>query len=193
MFSIGIEDNAQCANLSCWSEKTSEWLEQRKKEAEERHGKVLLLVEVNGSDRHTVASSVVGEEQYTNGCVNCESNVVIMDDRDSKEGDLFPSQCIDKVCFNRCSKKYEQSLAPKKPEPSKGNTEKTVKVSKSAVEADNKTAKKPSVASKPTAKVIDHEKSTIAAACFEQVKNSPEVTNSLLLALVCELTGYEGL
>lgn len=190
MFSVGVESDAQCANLSCWKGKTEEWLAVQRTDAEERFGKVLLWVESGEADRNTVAATVVGETQYSQSCVNCESNVVIMDDRDRKEGELVKSQCIDKVCFAKCVKAHERKSkpptskkAPNESTSSNSNTEK-------ANEVANK--KKAIVAAKPTAKVIDRERETLASACLNHIQDKTVLLNSLVLSLVSELTGYKG-
>lgn len=194
MFNIGVEAEANCANLPCWMAKTNAWLTQKRADAEERYGKVLLWVESGEQDRNTVAASVVGEKQYSEGCVNCQSNVVIMDDRDRQEGNLIHSQCIDKVCFTKCVKAHEKATAiAKKPVEANPQSTKSKVVQGDTATLSSKGDEDIKVVSKPTAKVIDREKSTLAGGCLANLTDMAKVEQAIIFSLVKELTNYEGL
>ncbi|WP_223858525.1 ParB/RepB/Spo0J family partition protein [Salinimonas profundi] len=102
-----VSTEAKCAKITCFREKTAEWLAGIRKQAEERFGKVLYLSESAQKDRSTVNADVVGEQQYKDGCTPCEKRIVVMSDVTGKEGELTENQCIDKVCFAKC----QQSLS----------------------------------------------------------------------------------
>lgn len=101
---FGLEDQkAACSQPNCFKEKTASWLEIRKAELTEQYGTVLLIQQIDESDRNTVDSLVVGEEQFSVGCQACEKRVVLIDDRLGRAlGSTYENQCIDNLCFSKC-------------------------------------------------------------------------------------------
>jgi PRTRC genetic system ParB family protein len=109
---FGLDDHkAACSNLSCFKDKTNLWLEARKEELSEKYGTVLLVQQINETDRNTVDAQVVGENQFTTGCQACQKRVVLIDDRLGRTlGTTFENQCIDAICFNKCVASNEPEL-----------------------------------------------------------------------------------
>jgi ParB family transcriptional regulator, chromosome partitioning protein len=101
---FGLDDHkAACSNLTCFKEKTAEWLEVRKTELADQFGTVLLIQQIDDADRNTVDAFTVGEEQFTTGCQACEKRVVLVDDRLGRAlGTTYENQCIDQICFSKC-------------------------------------------------------------------------------------------
>ncbi len=104
LFGLG-DHKAACSKLPCFRKKTSEWLETRKEELTEQYGTVLLIQQVAQSDRNTVDSISVGEEQFKTGCSGCEKRVALIDDRLGRSlGTTYSDQCIDSICYTKCVK-----------------------------------------------------------------------------------------
>ncbi|QIR16472.1 PRTRC system ParB family protein [Shewanella aestuarii] len=103
---FGLDDHkAACSKLTCFKEKTNEWLEVRKDELADQYGTVLLIQQVAQEDRNTVDSASVGEEQFNSGCMTCEKRVALIDDRLGRSlGTTYTNQCIDAICYNNCVK-----------------------------------------------------------------------------------------
>lgn len=141
----------KCSNPSCWKDKTQKWLNDQKEQALEKYGKVLLFIEKPENLRKTVDASVVGEEQFNQGCTNCENKIAIMDDRKGREGELTADQCIDLDCFDKCVKAAnpKQSMAAT---PTKKTDDKATGKSK---------ASKKSVKAAIPASVIEEHKSEV--------------------------------
>ncbi|MEH6454737.1 MAG: PRTRC system ParB family protein [Cocleimonas sp.] len=101
---FGIDEHkAACSNINCFKDKTGEWLEVRKAELADRYGTVLLIQQINDTDRNTVDAITVGEEQFSIGCQACEKRVVLIDDRLGRAlGSTYDNQCVDQICFNKC-------------------------------------------------------------------------------------------
>jgi hypothetical protein len=60
-------------------------------------------------DRRTVSQAVVGDKQFNDGCLSCESRACLVDDRPSHEGELITSQCLDRSCFNEIVEAKEKA------------------------------------------------------------------------------------
>lgn len=104
LFDIG-DHKAACSNIQCFRAKTQEWLEERKAELSEQYGQIFFLNEINSADRNTVSADTVGEEQFSQGCAACDKRVVLMDDHLGRTlGSTYENQCIDKVCYTKCTK-----------------------------------------------------------------------------------------
>ena len=103
---FGLEDHkAACSKLTCFKEKTNEWLEVRKDELADQYGTVLLIQQIAQEDRHTVDAPTVGEEQFNSGCMTCEKRVALIDDRLGRTlGTTYTNQCIDNICYSQCIK-----------------------------------------------------------------------------------------
>ncbi|WP_076414908.1 PRTRC system ParB family protein [Shewanella sp. UCD-KL12] len=103
---FGLEDHrAACSKLGCFKEKTNNWLEIYKTELSEQYGTVLLIQQVAPSDRNTVDTQSVGQEQFETGCMACDKRIVLIDDRLGRSlGTTYPNQCIDNICYVSCVK-----------------------------------------------------------------------------------------
>lgn len=182
LFDTGINQKAQCANLACYKTKKDEFLTIEKNNAQERFGKVLLWLEISDKNTNTVASSIVGENQFTTGCTGCANLAVIIDDRDGHEGKLTQSQCLDETCFKKCCIAYQKSIEPIK-ETINSSTATTSQVTKKPQSSQ------PSTTAQSTPKnVTIKEKQTLRTAAFDTLKDNPQLINALLVTLVAELT-----
>lgn len=184
MFDTEQESKDQCAKLSCWKEKTDKWLNEQRVIAEEKYGKVLLLVESGEEDRSTVAEENVGVEQFKN-CSGCESRVAIMDDRYPHEGEITESQCLDKVCFKKCSSRHLNTS--KKVKPSQSNP--SGNGSLSLADKAQSTTEKPT--QKTPASVTLHERNTIRNKSQEIIKEKSWFKLAVQLASLVSSTGYK--
>lgn len=103
---FGLEDHkAACSKLTCFKEKTNYWLELHKAELSEQYGTVLLIQQVAPSDRNTVDSQSVGQEQFESGCMACDKRIALIDDRLGRSlGTVYNDQCIDNICYTNCVK-----------------------------------------------------------------------------------------
>jgi PRTRC genetic system ParB family protein len=190
MFGTGLKDKAMCSNLVCWKGKTNDWLKVQRDIAIEKYGKTLLFIESNEQDRNTVSESKVGAEQFKS-CLSCESNCAIIDDRDGREGDLIESQCLDVVCFSKCEKTHQKSLqtpVKKEVKPS-GVSASSAKANKENVEKTLES--KPVVEQKTPASVTKRERDLLRDASAIALKDDQLLKQSLMLALLTELSGKE--
>jgi ParB family chromosome partitioning protein len=185
MFEIGNAEQAKCAKLSCWTEKTSSFLEQKKTEAIQKFGKVLMWFESSDKDRNTVSSSVVGEKQFNSGCQGCESKVVVMDDRDRQEGQIIESQCVDVTCFSSCVEAFNKPVKVQSDELKSSD-----KGEKVPDEATTNVVKAPTKQKTPSS-VTEHEKDVIREASYISLQNNPTINLSLIMCLVSDLSGYQ--
>ena len=96
--STGIVEG-KCNNNTCFQAKTTEALQNKKAELEERFGSVIFLTETI-KERNTVSESVVGKEQFESGCNNCEKKFTILDDRAGYNAATITDQCLDANCYN---------------------------------------------------------------------------------------------
>ncbi|TMO39753.1 hypothetical protein CWC26_06975 [Pseudoalteromonas sp. S4488] len=188
MFDFNVSDKAACAKLSCWNVKTDEWLKEQKKLAEEKYGTVILLVECSSADRNTVSRASVGESQYNEGCASCESNVVIMDDRSGREGQTLESQCIDKVCFAKCVKAFNE---PDNTQEIEAET-KANSIEPSTSKSASISTKKPQpVVQKTPSAVLELEKKLIHQEAEKIFANEAWYVNGVVLASMAITTGYK--
>ncbi|GAA5138628.1 PRTRC system ParB family protein [Thalassotalea piscium] len=190
MFDTNLSGDAQCANIPCWRSKTDEWLESQRFAAEERYGKVLLWVDSSKADRNTVSPSVVGQEQYENGCMGCVSKVAIMDNRSGKEGELIESQCVDKICFAKCTTAINTPTPPVNDDIDPSTTTHSEKATHEKTTV--KTKETPTqVVQKTPKSVLLHEEKSLRNAGIEVLKDDPKIMAALLLSLANELSGYK--
>lgn len=192
MFDFNSSDKAACAKLACWNKKTELWLQDAKKVAEDKFGKVLLLVECSDSDRNTVSASTVGEEQFNQGCANCESNVVVMDDRYGKEGQTIESQCLNKVCFTRVVKAHNQQgktieIADKDAASHKEQVDKE----KGTVAAKSVSANAKPIEQKTPNAVLELEKKLIHSEAQKIFSTETWYINGIVLASLAITTGHK--
>lgn len=190
MFDFNEDDKAACAKLSCWNVKTDAWLKEQKMLAEEKFGTVILLVECSSADRNTVSSASVGESQYNEGCASCESNVVIMDDRSGREGQTLESQCIDKVCFAKCVKAFnEPDTSQEIVAESKANL--TENSTSTSTGAGVSTKRPKPVEQKTPSAVIELEKKLIHQEAEKIFADEAWYVNGVVLASMAITTGYK--
>lgn len=105
---FGMAESALCSKASCFNNKTKEALETAKKEAEERFGTVVWLSQSLAEHRITVTPAVVGEAQFSTGCMGCANRIAVMDDAPhGTPGAVMTSQCTDKTCFTECSTAHD--------------------------------------------------------------------------------------
>lgn len=185
MFSSGVEEQAMCAKLTCYKTKKDAWLVTKKASLEEQYGKVLLLAESNTEDRNTISEDVVGESQLVN-CQSCESNVVLMDDRDNKEGQVIPNQCLNKTCFSQCQTAHKKANSSTKV--TVGTVTPNGKTASSKADKATNTEGKPKQEAvnlaKPIRGVDEHEQRQLAQATYVTVKDKDN------LALAMSLTTF---
>ncbi|WP_157813618.1 PRTRC system ParB family protein [Pseudoalteromonas spongiae] len=182
MFDMGADEKAQCAKLTCWKEKTNEWLNSQKLIAEEKYGKVLLYVECGEKDRNTVSETAVGKEQFNTGCIGCESNVVLLDDRDGRQGQLIESQCIDQVCFKKCQKKLVDTAK-------QDLNNDSANAKKSNKNPSTKTPEK-SISQKTPSAVIDNEKALLHGLGEKHASTQEWFIHGFMIASISTTTGY---
>jgi len=94
------DDGALCSKPKCYVAKTQEMLSGVVEKQQKTHGKVIFMTQSVDVDRRTVSQAVVGDKQFNDGCLSCESRACLIDDRPSHEGELITSQCLDRSCFN---------------------------------------------------------------------------------------------
>ena len=191
MFDFEADDKAACAKLACWNVKTDEWLKEQKELAEQKFGKVILFVECDNADRNTVAASVVGDKQFNEGCSNCESNVVVMDDRSGREGHTIESQCIDKICFTKCTKALVESTktppATTQTEPSNSTKEIEKKGGEKTITKETATP----IQQKTPSAVLEAEKALIHTIAKDIYQGEAWYVNGLILASLVVSTSYK--
>ncbi|MEF1300689.1 ParB/RepB/Spo0J family partition protein, partial [Vibrio owensii] len=109
------EAEAKCSLASCFNEKAQKWVRtERVSELEEKFGRVILWEAKPEADRRTVDSKLVGEKQFTDGCMNCENKCVVVDDRPMRWGQHTENQCIDTDCFNTCAANHKKAQEAEK-------------------------------------------------------------------------------
>ena len=187
MFDTTFKEKAMCSNLTCWKTKTTDWVAEQRKIAEEKYGKVLLFIESGVSDRSTVAPSVVGNEQY-NSCVTCESRCAIIDDRDGREGTITESQCLNQVCFSKCEQTYNKSQEiPKK----ESNIVESKLQGKKIPSAKTVNSPQKNVVQKTPASVIERERELLKVSAYEELKGNSSLKQGMVIALLSELSGFK--
>lgn len=192
MFDFESTDKAACAKLTCWNAKTDAWLGEQKKAAEEKYGKVILMIECSAADRNTVNADVVGESQYASGCANCESNVVIMDDRSGREGQTTLSQCIDKICYTKCITAFNTAQEPVEETRSENTDEITDNATAQAPENTATAPKPPAAVEQKTPQVVlDAEKKIIHEVASQIYTTEPWYINAIILASLVYSTGHK--
>ena len=102
------DSDQKCSNPACFDKKAKEWVATTRRAAiEEKYGKTILWDVKPESDRIEVKSVDVGEQQYQNGCLSCESKVNVVDDRPMRWGNFQLNQCIDTDCYKACVQKLK--------------------------------------------------------------------------------------
>ena len=184
MFSSGVNEQAMCAKLTCYKAKKDAWLVTKKVALEEQYGTVLLLAESNTEDRNTISEDAVGKPQLVN-CQSCESNVVLMDDRDSKEGQVIPNQCVNKTCFSQCQTSHKKATSTPKTSVKTvtPNGEETATKTEDASTSEKPKQEAVNLA-KPIRGVDEHEQRQLAQATYVTIKDKEN------LALAMSLTTF---
>ena len=186
-----IDSRAKCSNMACFKKHTAAWLEKQKTEAEEEHGKVLLLVDVTAENRNAIDATVLGDQQVAEGCTGCESNVVLMDDRYGREGNLYKNQCLDKVCFNKCLKAHQNQNQKPETEPVSSN-EQQVSPNPSSTENTSTQAVKPKKpVQKINKKIIEQSRTALRKVGADTMMNDPTFKQGVMLSLLCQRSGYK--
>lgn len=115
--SMFAEDNeqAECTNPSCYVKKTDEHYQARLTELEQDYGKIVLLSTVE--QPRMVNPSVVGIDQYNNGCLSCANHCAILADKGTKLGAILENCCLDATCAQEKMQAFKeqsqvQSQAP---------------------------------------------------------------------------------
>jgi PRTRC genetic system ParB family protein len=103
------DDGALCSKPKCYVAKTQEMLSGVVEKQQKTHGKVIFMTQSVDVDRRTVSQAVVGDKQFNDGCLSCESRACLVDDRPSHEGELITSQCLDRSCFNEIVEAKEKA------------------------------------------------------------------------------------
>jgi PRTRC genetic system ParB family protein len=100
-----------CAKSSCFHSKTALVLADRRQEAEERFGRVIMMSESVAGDRVTVTPAAVGQEQFDTGCTACSDKIVVINDSiGTSTGQLVTDQCANKSCYSACVKSHQASV-----------------------------------------------------------------------------------
>lgn len=108
--SMFAEDNADahCTNPTCFAKKTTEHYDNQVKELEKDYGKIVLLSTVD--DPIKVSPDMVGQEQYTGGCLSCDKHCAILADKGIKQNEILESQCLDADCATGHAKALKASI-----------------------------------------------------------------------------------
>lgn len=147
------DDGALCSKPKCYVAKTQEMLSGVVEKQQKTHGKVIFMTQSVDVDRRTVSQAVVGDKQFNDGCLSCESRACLVDDRPSHEGELITSQCLDRSCFNEIVEAKEkakteakataqQSNAPQSSDKDSSGKQKTTTESVSSAPVKQKTPEK---------------------------------------------------
>ena len=188
-----VSTEAKCAKITCFREKTAEWLAGIRKQAEERFGKVLYLSESAQKDRSTVNADVVGEQQYKDGCTPCEKRIVVISDATGKEGELTENQCIDKVCFAKCqqslSKAESAAMASANvQEVAKTDPEKAKSMAKSQAKSSAQKSESGTIGNMAQ----EHHKALLRQASANHFAKNNLLKSAFMLAALVDSTGYSG-
>jgi PRTRC genetic system ParB family protein len=190
------EQDGACSNLQCFRTKSAEWVEARKLELADIYGTVLLLNEVNESDRNSITPDVVGDEQFSTGCLGCEKRVVLVDDRVGRTlGTTVENQCIDAACYARCLKANTPEIItePAEAEATSTDTEtKTTPKTASVKKAAATDTKKAEVKVQTPTKVVDRFKADLRQIAVKRLAKEPTFNYAMMLAsLLRAQTGYK--
>lgn len=211
LFDFGGDDTDKCSNFSCFRQKTVDAV---RPTVEEKYGKVILLSETSSDVVNRISHAVVGDEQFNDGCTQCENNVAILSDNMASIGIVTASQCTDRVCFVKCSKAYQdeknqavkeqaQSLAKKQNDetevatltvdPKAIEAPKTVSPTSPKEQATDKkvVAKKKDVTVKLSASVTEHNKALLRDISSVAFKRNIVIQKAITLASLITSTGFK--
>ncbi|WP_018984046.1 ParB/RepB/Spo0J family partition protein [Salinimonas chungwhensis] len=188
-----VSTEAKCAKITCFREKTAEWLAGIRKQAEERFGKVLYLSESAQKDRSTVNADVVGEQQYKDGCTPCEKRIVVMSDVTGKEGELTENQCIDKVCFAKCQQSLSKAESAAM---ASANVQEVAKTDPAKAKSMAKSQAKSSAQKSESGTIgnmaQEHHKALLRQASASHFEKNNLLKSAFMLAALVDSTGYSG-
>lgn len=176
---IGV---GKCSNLPCYRQKTDAWLADRKGELEREEGKVFLAVEKPDCDRRTVSADVVGEDAFTNDCLNCTSRVRILSGGINKDcGEVIDHQCINLTCFQEKVAAKSEADTPTK----STTTRKTAR--KKAGSTKGAATRKPSIPGGVKKQAEQYVRGVVGALLLQ----SPAYRLAISLHSVSQVTGYK--
>lgn len=175
---------AKCSNIECFKTKTKGFVKEARVRAEETYGKVLLWMDINSRDRNTVNEDTVGNKQYTQGCVGCESKVSLMDDRDGQEGNLIKNQCIDKVCYKKVTSSEQAS-------PVAAQVSNQITSQDGIARTPIEKTKKPKLAQKSSKQVIEQSRNELRALSSKHVLPLDNFQLAVTLSAISKQCNYK--
>lgn len=114
MFSEDNED-ANCSNPTCYLKKVEHQRELTLIELEKEYGKVVLLSTVDNPVE--IGSELVGNVQYTQGCLSCANHCAIYADSGSVTGTILTNRCIDSSCAQEKAAEHKATQTQSHPQP----------------------------------------------------------------------------
>lgn len=182
MFGTSGNSN-KCSNFQCFKQKT---LDHVKPKAIERFGNIIMLSESSDNIVNTVNESTVGLEQFKDGCTGCSKNVAIISDKIDTLGMVKASQCVDKMCFDKCIK----ANAPKSDETIAAKADPNLTSNKTAKGTKTQKERKV-VSSKLSQTVVDHHNSVLREAAAEHLQNDVALQKAIQVASMIKHFGYD--
>ncbi|MDH1472567.1 ParB/RepB/Spo0J family partition protein [Shewanella sp. GD03713] len=191
------EVEANCSLASCFNEKAQDWVRtKRVTELEEKFGRVILWEAKPEADRRTVESKLVGEKQFSDGCMNCENKCVVVDDRPMRWGQHIENQCIDTDCFNTCANNHKNAQEAEKKAAQKAERDEA----KGSRSQGNSTKGKTStvvttevspIMRKTSSAVMEDYRAQLRMSSSQVVITDPQFRLALALGSLCDLSNYE--
>ncbi|EPR7483990.1 ParB/RepB/Spo0J family partition protein [Vibrio alginolyticus] len=191
------EAEAKCSLASCFNEKAQKWVRtERVSELEEKFGRVILWEAKPEADRRTVDSKLVGEKQFTDGCMNCENKCVVVDDRPMRWGQHTENQCIDTDCFNTCAANYKKAQEAEKKAAQQAAKAKAQKKKSSGKPTTGKTPveempTESPIMRKTSSAVMEDYRAQLRQSSAQVVVTDPQFRMALALASLCDVSNYE--
>jgi len=189
LFEIG-DAKAECTDSVCYKKKTTSHLDESKKELSEKYGHILLLSECSKDDRNAVNADKLGNSQWAI-CRSCDDKVAVLNDDIYKNlGAVLPDQCVNKVCFTKCKKSYDDEV--------KSLLETQISDSENATESEKNNAK--AIAKKTTKakakgtlpnKAIENYKSILRQSSATFYADDARFNECVLTASVVSQSGYK--
>ena len=192
-----ISTKASCAKSSCFSQKTSAWLEQQRQLACEKYGTVLFLSKTDNSQINITGITAVGKTQF-NQCRQCKNRIAVMDDSPGMAGAIMENVCIDAGCFSKCKTQFEKDKQKGKPTASVDKTVAIAEMKSSATSiAGTKTATVKEIESEqpitPAAlslKVTDYHKALARKAAAQLYQDDKHFYAAVMAAALLSHSGY---
>ena len=187
------DDGALCSKPKCYLSKTQGMLSDVVEKQQKTHGKVIFMTQSMNVDRRTVSQAVVGDTQFNDGCLSCESRACLVDDRPSHEGELVTSQCLDRSCFNgivEAKEKAEIEAKRQKQESATAtNTESDDKSSSGQQKSPTAKAEPAPVKQKTPEKVKETHKQEIREFAGQHLKENQVVRMAMMTISLEYFTG----